>query len=195
MEVLFALDGLTLEKKWNGYYIRFMGEQMDDLPCEIRITSEEAAKIKKNKEAIREILDKYKDGRIPWTEEFFMNSGIVDYLLFKGISIDRVKRNFLDSFDWNQYHNDKYAKKKFYQYVWHEVVNFYYFKQDYYVYNKIFNLGYDLDFRKTFADYSIDCRFLTTKANIMKDTSDQKNIDNPWYTSRTATYDSNYVQP
>lgn len=92
MEVLFTLDGLTLEKKWNGYYIRFMGGQMDDLPCEIRITSDEAAKIKKNKEKIREILDKYKDGQIPWTDEFFTNSIIVDYLLFKGISIDRVKR-------------------------------------------------------------------------------------------------------
>ena len=101
---------------------------------------------------------------------------------------------FLSSFDWDRYHSDKYAKKKFYQYVWHEVVNFYYFKQDYYLYNKIFNFGHDLDFRKAFADYSVDCRLLATKANIMKDTSDQKNIDNPWYTSRTATYDSNYVQ-
>lgn len=64
MQILFTLDGLTLENKWNGYYIQFRGGQMDDLPCEIRITSEEAAKIKKNKEKIREILDKYKDGRI-----------------------------------------------------------------------------------------------------------------------------------
>ena len=101
---------------------------------------------------------------------------------------------FLSSFDWDRYHSDKYAKKKFYQYVWHEVVNFYYFKQDYYLYNKIFNFGHDLDFRKAFADHSVDCRLLATKANIMKDTSDQKNIDNPWYTSRTATYDSNYAQ-
>ena len=28
----------------------------------------------------------------------------------------------------------------------------------------------------------------------MKDNNDQKNIDNPWYTSRMATYNSNYVQ-
>lgn len=92
MDVLFTLDGLTLEKKWNEYYIGFMGGQMDDLPCEIRITSEEAAEIKRDKGKIREILDKYKDGRIPWTEEYFINSGIIDYLLFKGISIDSIKR-------------------------------------------------------------------------------------------------------
>lgn len=28
----------------------------------------------------------------------------------------------------------------------------------------------------------------------MKYNNDQKNIDNPWYISRTATYDYNYVQ-
>ena len=66
--------------------------QLEELPCEIRITSEEANKIKRDKGKIREILDKYKDGRIPWTEEYFINSGIIDYLLFKGISIDSIKR-------------------------------------------------------------------------------------------------------
>ena len=108
MDVLFTLDGLTLEKKWNGYYIRFMSGQIEELPCEIRITSTEADEIKKNKSRIRDVLDKYKDGRIPWTENFFINSGIIDYLLFKGISIDRVKRLI------NKFNDYPFIEREFY---------------------------------------------------------------------------------
>lgn len=100
---------------------------------------------------------------------------------------------FLNDFNWDKYHSKLYAEKLFYQYVWHEIVNFYYFKQDYYLYHKIFDFGHDIDFRKTFANYSVNCQFLTTKANIIKDSNNHKNTNDPWFTARTATYDSNNI--
>ena len=108
MENLFTLNGLTLEKKWNGYYIRFMGGEMDYFPCEVKITVEEVEKIKKNKKSIREVLDGYKDGRIPWTEEYFINAGIVDYLIFQEFST-KERKDIV-----NEFNDHPVIKKEFY---------------------------------------------------------------------------------
>lgn len=90
---------------------------------------------------------------------------------------------FVRKFDWSKYHSDAYAQEEFYRYVWHEVVNFYYFKQDYYLYTKIFNRGNDCDFRSTFANYSVDCRLLATKANIIHANKPNKDLKNVWSTT------------
>ena len=92
---------------------------------------------------------------------------------------------YFHDFDWSQYHNDKQATAAFYRYVWHEAVNLYYFKQDYYVYNLIFGFGDHRDFRDAFVNYSVDCRFLATKANIVVNKKAKKDMSHAWSTTRT----------
>lgn len=94
---------------------------------------------------------------------------------------------YFHKFDWSLYRNPQQANQAFYRYVWHEAVNLYYFKQDWYLYNHIFDRGDDRDFRDAFVNYSVDCRLLATKANIVLDKQTTKDMTHGWSTSRTPT--------
>ena len=79
MEIIISYKGTKLIKKYNQYYIRFMGRQYADEPCDILISDNEAMSILSNNEEIKRIRDDYKK-RIPWTLEHFMDVAISDYM-------------------------------------------------------------------------------------------------------------------
>lgn len=80
MEIITSYKGTKLIKKYNQYYIRFMGGQYSDEPCDILISDNEAMSIVSNNEKIKRIRDEYKK-RIPWTLEHFMDVAISDYMM------------------------------------------------------------------------------------------------------------------
>lgn len=80
-EVLRCLNR-QLIIKYDNYYIRFIGGQYSEIPCDVKITKAEAEKIVNNPDTIVQVLDDYK-GRIPWTASTFIQSGIEDYLYYE----------------------------------------------------------------------------------------------------------------
>jgi hypothetical protein len=64
--------------KYDDYYIRFIGGQYTELPCDIKISKDEAEKIISNPSYINKIFNDYRK-RIPWTSDTFIQIGFEDF--------------------------------------------------------------------------------------------------------------------
>ena len=60
MEEVIVYKGLKLIRKYEQYYIRFIGGQYEEYPCDLRITNKEALEIISDKEKIKAVRDDYK---------------------------------------------------------------------------------------------------------------------------------------
>lgn len=84
---------LSLIKRFNSYYIIFLGGLHEMIPCFLKISDSEAEQIINNKEVSVRIRDYYK-GKINWTEKYFIDSFIKDYLTYEyKLSEKRAKLN------------------------------------------------------------------------------------------------------
>lgn len=85
--------GIKLIKKHDRYYISFIGGQIEEIPCFLNISDEEATQIIENPEKIEEIRDSYKK-KVEWTQKRFVDSFIEDCLTYEyKLSEKRVKLN------------------------------------------------------------------------------------------------------
>lgn len=82
MELIAKYKGLKLIKKYGQYYIRFVGGQYEEYPCDLHITNKEALTIISQNEELKTVRDAYKK-QVKWTKEYFVDSGIKDYLFYE----------------------------------------------------------------------------------------------------------------
>ena len=82
MEQIINSNGLTLIKKYDRYYIRFMGGEAGDKICDLHITDDKASTIIANPESIKSICDSYLS-KEEFSEAFFVDSMISDYMAFE----------------------------------------------------------------------------------------------------------------
>lgn len=83
METITNYNNRSLIRKYNRYYIRFIGGQYVELPCDILITTEEAENIIGNQKAMDEIFKLYKNN-IAWTMDNFIQKGLKDFMIYDG---------------------------------------------------------------------------------------------------------------
>lgn len=81
MEVVVNSSGLKLIKKYERYYLRFVGGQYEEYPCDLLITNKEAMSIIADNAIIKTVRDEYKK-KIPWTLLYFVDEAIKDYMLY-----------------------------------------------------------------------------------------------------------------
>ncbi len=84
MHKILELNGKSIISKYNNYYIRFIGGQHTELPCDIQITVEEKDIIVKKPEEMRNIFNSYKE-KLTWTMENFIIKGLKDAMFYEGI--------------------------------------------------------------------------------------------------------------
>lgn len=77
--------------KYNKYYIRFIGGQYTEIPCDIKITNSEAESIIDNPEHIMNVFNEYRK-KIPWSVNVFVKSGLEDYLYEENFSDSEVEQ-------------------------------------------------------------------------------------------------------
>lgn len=82
MELIAKYKGLKLIKKYGQYYIRFVGGQYEEYPCDLHITNKEALTIISQNEELKTVRDAYKK-QVKWTKGFFVDSGLKDYLFYE----------------------------------------------------------------------------------------------------------------
>ncbi len=93
MELVLESNGLKLIKKYDRYYIRFIGGQMDDMICDLGITNKDAMTIISNHESIKPILDEYSK-QVSWTKEYFIDNMIKEYMFYEvNMSEKRINLN------------------------------------------------------------------------------------------------------
>jgi len=78
MREILKYFGLRLISKYEDFYIRFIGGQYTELPCDIKITKVEAEEIIDNPPCIKDIFNKYRK-IIPWNSDSFIQMGFDDY--------------------------------------------------------------------------------------------------------------------
>lgn len=81
IETLVNLDGKTLIKKYDRYYIRFTGGTHEELLCDLLINNEDAMDILADNSKISEVFSDY-EKNINWTKNYFVDSAIKDYMLY-----------------------------------------------------------------------------------------------------------------
>ena len=92
MEEVIVYKGLKLIRKYEQYYIRFIGGQYEEYPCDLRITNKEALEIISDKEKIKAVRDEYKK-KINWTISYFIDSSIMDYMFYEcNMSQKRIEK-------------------------------------------------------------------------------------------------------
>ena len=57
MELVLEYKGLSLIKKYDKYYIRFIGGQREEYPCDLAISNKEAMSVISSNEAIKNVRD------------------------------------------------------------------------------------------------------------------------------------------
>ena len=82
MELIAKYKGLKLIKKYGQYYIRFVGGQYEEYPCDLHITNKEALTIISQNDELKTVRDAYKK-QVKWTKDFFVDSGLKDYLFYE----------------------------------------------------------------------------------------------------------------
>ena len=83
METITNYNNRSLIRKYDRYYIRFIGGQYVELPCDILITSEEAKNIIENQKLMDDIFKLYKKN-IAWTIDYFIQKGLKDFMIYDG---------------------------------------------------------------------------------------------------------------
>ena len=93
MEQILEYKGLTLIKKYDHYYIRFMGGQREEIPCDLAISNEEAMTIISSHEEIKTVRDEYKR-KVEWTSNYFVDTFLSDYMFYESnMTEKRIKTN------------------------------------------------------------------------------------------------------
>ncbi len=83
MEVITEFHNKKLIKKYNNFYLRFIGGAYEEIPCDIKLSEDEYLSIRNSEEMIDSIFrDKKKE--IPWNMDFFIDEGLKDYLSNEG---------------------------------------------------------------------------------------------------------------
>lgn len=77
--------------KYDKYYIRFIGGQYAEIPCDIKITNEEANSIIDDPAYILEVFNDYRK-KIPWSVNVFVKSGLKDYLSENNFSDSEIEQ-------------------------------------------------------------------------------------------------------
>ena len=80
-----------LISKYDQYYIRFIGGQHAEIPCDIKITNSEADNIIDNPEYILDVFNDYRK-KTPWSVNAFIKSGLEDYLYEENYSNSEVEQ-------------------------------------------------------------------------------------------------------
>lgn len=83
MKEILKCNSKSLIRKYDKYYIRFIGGQYVELPCDIMITEEEGKKIIENPEEIDNVFKSHKKTSV-WTMDNFINNGLKDFMLYEG---------------------------------------------------------------------------------------------------------------
>lgn len=95
MEQLLEYKGLELIKKYDRYYIRFIGGTHIEIPCELLITNREAMDIISGNTQIKAVMNEYKS-KIVWDLSYFIDSAIRDYMLYGGnMSEKRIEKGMV----------------------------------------------------------------------------------------------------
>lgn len=91
MELIAKYKGLKLIKKYDQYYIRFIGGQYEEYPFDLHITNKEALNIISQNEELKTVRDAYRK-QMKWTQDFFVDSGIKDYLFYEcGLNEQKIQ--------------------------------------------------------------------------------------------------------
>lgn len=114
MEIIVDNTGLKLIKKHEKYYIRFIGGQYEEYPCDLLITDDEAENIISDNSKIRMIRDSYKR-KMSWTLSTFVDTTIRDYM--RSVCNMTEKRAEKNMEQFNR-HND--IKMEFYEALMYE---------------------------------------------------------------------------
>ena len=80
-ETITNLDGKTLIKKYDRYYIRFIGGAHEELLCDLLISDEDAKDILTDNSKISDVFSDY-EKNIKWTKNYFVDSAIKDHMLY-----------------------------------------------------------------------------------------------------------------
>ena len=105
MKIIINYNNRSLIRKYDRYYIRFIGGQYVELPCDILITEEEANKIIENPKTMDEIFISYKNS-VAWTMENFIQNGLKDFLIYDGNNTNEEADKLIEVL--NEYENIKY---------------------------------------------------------------------------------------
>lgn len=93
IEKILEHEGLSLIKKYDKYYIHFIGGQREEYPCDLAISNEEAMSVISSNENIKLIRDEYKN-KVEWTSKYFIDSYLADYMSHEcNMSKDRFQAN------------------------------------------------------------------------------------------------------
>lgn len=114
MELIIKNKGLKLIKKYGQYYIRFVGGQYEEYPCDLHITNKEALTIIYENVEIKTVRDAYKK-QVKWTKDFFVDSGLKDYLFYKCCLNESTIKSVLKKLD-----RHKDIKMEFYETIMYE---------------------------------------------------------------------------
>ena len=102
MELVLEYKGLSLIKKYDKYYIRFIGGQREEYPCDLEISNKEAMSIIPSNELIKNVRDEYKK-KVEWTSRYFIDSFLTDYMFYE---CNMTKKQINDNIDKLNRHQD-----------------------------------------------------------------------------------------
>lgn len=102
MELVLEYKGLSLIKKYDKYYIRFIGGQREEYPCDLAISNKAAMSIISSNEAIKNVRDEYKK-KVEWTSRYFIDSFLTDYMFYE---CNMTKKQINDNIDKLNRHQD-----------------------------------------------------------------------------------------
>ncbi len=114
MEEIVKSKGLKLIKKYGLYYIRFIGGEYEEYPCDLRISDEEALSIISNNNEIKSVLNFYKK-KTDWNKDYFVNTAIKDYMTNENNMNKEQIKNTMEKLD-----NNKDIKMEFYETIMYE---------------------------------------------------------------------------
>ena len=100
MRTILECLNKQLIRKYDKYYIRFMGGQYEELICDINITDAEADRIIDSPEIIVDVFNEYRK-HMTWTGNTFIHMGLRDYFIYENYpenDIDEIIKR-LDKFE------------------------------------------------------------------------------------------------
>ena len=82
MKVIFSSEKYDVISKYTNHYIRFIGGQIQPIPCDLKISEDEYNDIIFGRKIIDDVI-KYYMTIIPWTEEEFIRRGLEDFFIHR----------------------------------------------------------------------------------------------------------------
>ena len=81
MDLILEQDGIKLIKKYDRYYLRFIGPTSEKLPCDLLIGENQAFDALHGKTKLYDLLRQEKR-LVPLTMNYYVDAAIKDYLLY-----------------------------------------------------------------------------------------------------------------